>query len=546
MEENDVRPEGSMQPVPAHHLARTTDPETSLQAAIKAAKASAKAVEAVRQVMSDGIGRIDEEIWRACREAGYLSSSATVRHGRVALVRAGVLEDSGARRTTPDNANSVVWRQACARPASLPDPGVGTKRRKSARARFDRIVRETGDLPAGLLASAGPVEEEGLPWTPEREAEFAAHAESLRDCVRWNELITRKDVDEMATGVLDALAEIERLRGEVDRLRGVVSEGGEQASSGGEAPWTMARHAEARARKAAFDAAHKRFNDMVRQGASTAVPSPEMEEVTHEMQRAECRWDRCASETLPGALDKIERLLGEVDRLRGVAAEGASSCAMAEEAAEAAESELASFRDAIAISSLRAPCPRCEDGDRDPACGLCGGTGEIGPEEAISEVIRQGPVVMAARSYRRGSRVFLEALEANDVDLITVGAEINHEVTLGLDAAVDVYEASLVPVPGVVRAEAPLVEGLSFADLCTRAGVPGHTILASSKPMGAVPVGRWDEYSSSTSPPWLCRCGPASGSHPARARWCRICGCVRPPRNPDGDDGEVPGAVGTH
>lgn len=95
--------------LPLFRLRRSSDPDTALLAAIKAAKASPAAVKAVRAVMVDGAPRIDEEIWRACRRNDYISSFATVRHGRLALSEAGVLRETGERRNTSDGMPSRVW-----------------------------------------------------------------------------------------------------------------------------------------------------------------------------------------------------------------------------------------------------------------------------------------------------------------------------------------------------------------------------------------------------------------------------------------------------
>ena len=92
-------------------LFRATDPDTSLAAAIKASKASRKAVAAVRGVMSDGVARIDEEIWHACRASGYISSYDTVRHGRLALSEGGELAETGVTRNTSDGVSAREWKQ---------------------------------------------------------------------------------------------------------------------------------------------------------------------------------------------------------------------------------------------------------------------------------------------------------------------------------------------------------------------------------------------------------------------------------------------------
>ncbi len=61
--------------------------------------------------MSDGKGRIDEEIWQRCRAQGYISSLATVQHGRLALSEAGVLIDTDTERNTSNNSPSIVWKK---------------------------------------------------------------------------------------------------------------------------------------------------------------------------------------------------------------------------------------------------------------------------------------------------------------------------------------------------------------------------------------------------------------------------------------------------
>ncbi len=85
---------------------RAADSETSVLAAQKAARASSRAIAAVRAVMADGAPRIAEE---ACRANGYVSSFDTVRHARVALSRAGVLVETGRTRETDAGASSREW-----------------------------------------------------------------------------------------------------------------------------------------------------------------------------------------------------------------------------------------------------------------------------------------------------------------------------------------------------------------------------------------------------------------------------------------------------
>ena len=99
-----------MSDTPELPFVRPTDPATSVLAAGKAARASSRAVAAVRAVMSDGRARIDEEIWRECRAAGYVSSFDTIRHGRVALSRSGILVETGETRETGTGSPSREWR----------------------------------------------------------------------------------------------------------------------------------------------------------------------------------------------------------------------------------------------------------------------------------------------------------------------------------------------------------------------------------------------------------------------------------------------------
>ncbi len=96
-------------PPPPQHFVRPTDPETSLAAARRAAKASPLAVAAVRQVMADRRPRIDEEIRLACHSMGYVSSLATIQHGRLALSSAGFLRETGETRSTTNGMQSRVW-----------------------------------------------------------------------------------------------------------------------------------------------------------------------------------------------------------------------------------------------------------------------------------------------------------------------------------------------------------------------------------------------------------------------------------------------------
>lgn len=101
------RPE--VEPLPVKRLRRTGDMQTSVDAAAKASRASKRAIEAVRDVMSDGEARIDEEIWHACRANGYVSSFDTVRHGRLALSEGGELIATAVCKTTKHGAAATAW-----------------------------------------------------------------------------------------------------------------------------------------------------------------------------------------------------------------------------------------------------------------------------------------------------------------------------------------------------------------------------------------------------------------------------------------------------
>ncbi len=98
---------------PVERFHRSTDLATSIAAAIRASKASSKAVIAVKNVMRDGVERIDEDIWLACREAGYLSSLETVQHGRLSLSEAGIVINTGLTKLTKrGKCKSTIWRWA--------------------------------------------------------------------------------------------------------------------------------------------------------------------------------------------------------------------------------------------------------------------------------------------------------------------------------------------------------------------------------------------------------------------------------------------------
>jgi hypothetical protein len=92
------------------YLARTKDPFTSLIAAQKAAKASAKAIEKVATLMMDGKARIDEEMWSECwHRLGYQRSQDTIEHARLALSEVGLLLFTGNTRKTQFRTPAREW-----------------------------------------------------------------------------------------------------------------------------------------------------------------------------------------------------------------------------------------------------------------------------------------------------------------------------------------------------------------------------------------------------------------------------------------------------
>jgi biotin-(acetyl-CoA carboxylase) ligase len=118
----------------AQPIVRNEDPSTSFAAARRAARASSHAMQVIAEVMSDGRGRTDEEIWQACRTAGLLRSLDVVRHARLALEKNGGVVATGAKRPTENGTASRVWIKAPspaerdalrgAATRSLPDTGT--------------------------------------------------------------------------------------------------------------------------------------------------------------------------------------------------------------------------------------------------------------------------------------------------------------------------------------------------------------------------------------------------------------------------------------
>lgn len=99
--------------IPAFKLARRTDPGTSLAAATKAAKASARAVAALRQLFEDGADRTDDEATEQLHRTGaFVSSPNVIRTARKALADAGLIVATGETRMSRYNMPSRVWRRA--------------------------------------------------------------------------------------------------------------------------------------------------------------------------------------------------------------------------------------------------------------------------------------------------------------------------------------------------------------------------------------------------------------------------------------------------
>lgn len=72
--------------------------DTVVRSACRAGRASLKCALLVDALMLDGIRRNDYEIYLALRYGGYIKSEDTIRHGREAIEKAGLIRDSGERR----------------------------------------------------------------------------------------------------------------------------------------------------------------------------------------------------------------------------------------------------------------------------------------------------------------------------------------------------------------------------------------------------------------------------------------------------------------
>lgn len=143
-------------------LVRDGATDTSIAAAIKAARSSKKATDTVRYVMADGVPRIDQEIWAACRSIGYISSLSTIQHGRVALSNVGVLVDTGRRRLTEDGENSIVWCASGSESGSEGEvPAASTTpERQSRKMMKQQALRWRAALYRLVAASAGELDPE--------------------------------------------------------------------------------------------------------------------------------------------------------------------------------------------------------------------------------------------------------------------------------------------------------------------------------------------------------------------------------------------------
>ena len=93
-----------------HQIAAVRIVTRSIEAAVQQTGASRHAVQAVRDLMQDGLPRSDEEIAAAVRRpGGGRWSPDTARHARLALTIAGVLRWSGKVRDAVYGRPSCVW-----------------------------------------------------------------------------------------------------------------------------------------------------------------------------------------------------------------------------------------------------------------------------------------------------------------------------------------------------------------------------------------------------------------------------------------------------
>jgi hypothetical protein len=88
---------------------RQEDTSTSIQAAAKVRKTSEASIAAVRDLMRDGVPRIDQEIENGCRQRGHCKSLSSAQHGRLVLQEVGILVKTGVKRNTKDGSPSNEW-----------------------------------------------------------------------------------------------------------------------------------------------------------------------------------------------------------------------------------------------------------------------------------------------------------------------------------------------------------------------------------------------------------------------------------------------------
>lgn len=92
-----------------HPVARTTDPETSHEAA-----ASVRDIRASQKQVFDLLatlvgGATDDELIRYARRCGVMQSDSGLRTRRAELVRLGLVRDSGRRGYTALLRRSIIW-----------------------------------------------------------------------------------------------------------------------------------------------------------------------------------------------------------------------------------------------------------------------------------------------------------------------------------------------------------------------------------------------------------------------------------------------------
>lgn len=91
--------------------ARKSDPDTSKQN--ESVDLVDRDTGIVRQIMSDGVARSDQEIYTVYIAEGLMAplSPDRIRHGRFALSNTGELVETGERRRTTNGGSGRVWRR---------------------------------------------------------------------------------------------------------------------------------------------------------------------------------------------------------------------------------------------------------------------------------------------------------------------------------------------------------------------------------------------------------------------------------------------------